>query len=510
VSLRRRILLITILSVFALVAAVTGIAQVRANGVVAREQEARERADAVLNAIVQKIDAKNFPDPWVNQTNDPIFTELREYMASLLRPVSDGSAGICEDTGALLLVETVLPAGVARPQFAKKRPVDNEQRPPAKLTGMLPLDQDVVVEACRASSKELVTQVRHVAPNDLLFVSRKRVSSKTSAFVLVRIPNPARDPEGRNWHASLGVLAGATLFLVLLTLDTLRVLRQGSQSLERALGDLQLDLHAEISTPRAEELARIAQRMKEMATNLAASLDRERDLARRLGQEQRLVSLGRVIAGVAHEVRNPLTAMKLKLETMARRQLDARSSRDVTTCLEEIDRLDRVVRSLLLVARRGPSEKKVIQLENLADERIAAQAAVLEKQDVRVLRRGAACLAANREDLGRVIDNLLRNAIEASPRGRDVMVQIEAVSDEVRLEFVDWGDGVPENRVGELFEPFFTCKPDGTGLGLVLSRAIVEAHEGRLTYERTDGQTRFIATFCCSSPHGVPDVREIS
>jgi signal transduction histidine kinase len=178
----------------------------------------------------------------------------------------------------------------------------------------------------------------------------------------------------------------------------------------------------------------------------------------------------------------------------------------VATCLEEIERLDRVVRSLLLVARRGSVEKTGVDLERVVDERITAQGALMDARGVRARRAGGARIPANREDLGRLVDNLLRNAVEASPRGAEVTIHIEETESEVRLDFVDEGEGVPADRAAELFEPFFTCKPDGTGLGLVLSRAIVEAHEGRLTYHRGEGKTRFVVTLPLASSDGTRDV----
>jgi two-component system sensor histidine kinase FlrB len=93
-----------------------------------------------------------------------------------------------------------------------------------------------------------------------------------------------------------------------------------------------------------------------------------------------------------------------------------------------------------------------------------------------------------------VIDNLVRNAIEASPAGEAVLVRIEMDGGETRLIVVDRGSGVPAEREGELFEPFFTLKSEGTGLGLFLSRVLVEAHGGRLSYHREGAETRFVVT----------------
>ena len=90
--------------------------------------------------------------------------------------------------------------------------------------------------------------------------------------------------------------------------------------------------------------------------------------------------------------------------------------------------------------------------------------------------------------MARALDNLLRNAVEASPDGGTSRATVDDDGDAVRVRVQDTGAGVPAGRVGELFEPFFTTKPEGTGLGLAISRAIARAHGGDVIYAR-DGQT---------------------
>ena len=96
--------------------------------------------------------------------------------------------------------------------------------------------------------------------------------------------------------------------------------------------------------------------------------------------------------------------------------------------------------------------------------------------------------------LARALDNVLRNAVEASPLGATVEAVVDADDDRVRVRVADRGEGVPSGRAGEIFEPFFTTKPDGTGLGLAISRAIARAHGGDLTYGRDGTVTRLQLT----------------
>jgi signal transduction histidine kinase len=104
---------------------------------------------------------------------------------------------------------------------------------------------------------------------------------------------------------------------------------------------------------------------------------------------------------------------------------------------------------------------------------------------------GSASVAADGDAMARALDNLLRNAIEASPDGGTIAATVYDDGAAVRVRVQDTGGGVPAGRVGELFEPFFTTKPEGTGLGLAISRAIARAHGGDVIYAREADVTRF-------------------
>jgi signal transduction histidine kinase len=116
------------------------------------------------------------------------------------------------------------------------------------------------------------------------------------------------------------------------------------------------------------------------------------------------------------------------------------------------------------------------------------------EKGVAVTVDGTALARLDADAIARAIDNLLRNAIEASAPGAGVDVRVGAHDGEAHVTLVDHGAGVPSSRVGELFEPFFTTKPSGTGLGLALARAVASAHDGTLTYARDGDATRFTFT----------------
>lgn len=489
VSLRRRFLLILGLAVVALLAAALALLKLRAQGASERARVAFEHGDATTRSLARRLG--DGPSP----ASDPArLLEFQQFIAALIAPLVDASAGYCTATGELVLSETAAPTAFG---FDPPPHHFSMQRAPS----LLPLDRDVLVRACRTYPAAHDGHVRFAAPNDLLFITISETPGPLLSWALIRMPNRSGEELGPLWGLNIALLGLVALALVVLTADALLVLRRGSDDLQQALGQLQLDLRAVVPRPRAEELARLADGLRSMASHLAEAHERERALERRLGHEQRLAGLGRVVAGVAHEIRNPLAGMKLKMDGLARRRLDERSSRDVAVCLQEIARLDRVVSSLLLVARRGPVDKQPVELAPLVRERIEAAQPLAGASGVRLLARGEARVLANREHLARVLDNLLRNAVEASPPGGAVEVILEATEQAVTLQVLDQGAGVPPDREAELFEPFFTLKAEGTGLGLFLSRALADAHGGHLVYRRDGDRT----CFELSLPAGPPD-----
>jgi signal transduction histidine kinase len=151
-------------------------------------------------------------------------------------------------------------------------------------------------------------------------------------------------------------------------------------------------------------------------------------------------------------------------------------------------RLDRLVSDLLLVAGKQAGPRRRVDLGELARARAEALAPLSQVQ-IHVEGQGAAL--ADGDSVARAVDNVLRNAVEASPAGAAVEVHVTTENGHVELQVDDHGAGVDPGRVSELFEPFFTTKSDGTGLGLAISRAIARAHGGDLTYARFGDVTRF-------------------
>jgi len=290
-------------------------------------------------------------------------------------------------------------------------------------------------------------------------------------------------------------LAAATALLVATTVWVAFSFRRSTAALHRTLVSLGTDLSAPVPEPSIAELSGIAQGIRRLANDLQRSREATDGLSRELAQKERLAALGRVAAGVAHEVRNPLASIKLRLDLTASSPALAEPVRTaVRAASEEIARLDRLVADLLLVAGQKVGPRRPVELGELVRARALALQPWSAERRVELRVDGKGVADADPESVARAVDNVIRNAVEASPPGGQVRARVLATGAEVEVRVEDRGAGVPPARTDELFEPFFTTKADGTGLGLAISRAIARAHGGDLRYRRVGDVTQFSLT----------------
>ncbi len=280
-------------------------------------------------------------------------------------------------------------------------------------------------------------------------------------------------------------LAFSALLLVASASYSLVSVKRAASGLQSALAALGDDLSATVPRSEIRELDDIAVGIGALARRLDEARRIQDRMGRELARQERLAALGRVVAGVAHEVRNPLASIKLRLDLAAGGAAlppEARAAIDHAS--SEITRLDRLVADLLIVSGRALGKRTALDLGALLRARAEGLAPWAALRRVTVATHGDGDTVADSDALARALDNVLRNAVEASPDGATVEATVETDDDGVRVRIADRGAGVPPGRAGEIFEPFFTTKPDGTGLGLAISRAIARAHGGDLTYAR--------------------------
>ena len=225
-------------------------------------------------------------------------------------------------------------------------------------------------------------------------------------------------------------------------------------------------------------------------------------LQEQLLERERLAAIGTTAATFAHEVGNPLNSMYMVAQLLERRLVKKRDLVDDTlttplrNLMSEIRRLTILLEEFRALARRQKLNLQPTSLAPLVAELLAVETPLYTARGIKVeqiLPPDLPPIMADNEKLKQVLLNLSKNAIEAMPQGGTLTTCARHSGGHVRVEVSDTGIGIPARL--DIFEPFITTKPQGTGLGLTIVRQIVSAHKGTLTYHSVPGEgTTFILT----------------
>jgi two-component system NtrC family sensor kinase len=226
--------------------------------------------------------------------------------------------------------------------------------------------------------------------------------------------------------------------------------------------------------------------------------DQTRDLHQQLLQAEKLAALGQTISGVAHELNNPLATILTSSERLADKPMDPELRRAFETILGEAERAAKIVRNLLMFARKRNTTRTLVDLNQVVRETAALRAYEQRLNSISTIEALAAGLPpvfADPHQLQQVLLNLIINAEQAmvSAHGRGTLVLRswqDPERDVVLLEVNDDGPGVSGDAMPRIFDPFFTTKHvgQGTGLGLTVAYAIVQEHGGRIRVESRPGE----------------------
>ena len=228
----------------------------------------------------------------------------------------------------------------------------------------------------------------------------------------------------------------------------------------------------------------------------AAQTMRNLEVYVRSREKDRLAALGEMAAGLAHEIRNPLGAIKGAAQFLDP-SADRPESRFLEVIIEEVDRLNRVVTQFLDYSKPHHLDAEPVELNRLADRTLELLRPTLRPSVELAFRPSAASaiVSGSPEQLKQVLLNLVQNslkALEGRVAGGRVQVRVEAGvenrSREVLIEVEDNGPGIQRENLEKLFIPFFTTSPSGTGLGLSICQKIIEAHRGRIEVASEEGK----------------------
>jgi two-component system, sporulation sensor kinase E len=214
-------------------------------------------------------------------------------------------------------------------------------------------------------------------------------------------------------------------------------------------------------------------------------------------ESERLNALTLLAAGVAHEIGNPLNSLHIHLQLMERkvRDLNDNAKKDlqesINVARSEIARLDSIVTQFLRAIRPSQPQLHSENINAIVEEAVRFFAPEIQDRDIVVeqeLRSDLPLLQIDRDQIKQAFYNVIKNSLEAMKRGGILRIGTDIDEKHVIIRFIDTGGGMSAENLGRVFEPYFTTKPAGTGLGLLIVRRIVREHGGELSIESSEGK----------------------
>lgn len=311
------------------------------------------------------------------------------------------------------------------------------------------------------------------------------------------------------------LFATIALGLVLLLLTALisrrftRPVTELAQAAQRVTAG---DLEFKVKVTERNEVGTLSRTFNEMI----AGLRRNRDLEEQLQRAERSAVVGRLASGIAHEIRNPLNFMNLSIDHLQARFLspprtnhEAEAVRTEAVNIlglikDEIGRLNRLVSDFLSYGRPAKLKPKEINARALLEEVIGLVHTQAEQQGVKIHLNVAAnndCpLEADAEQIKTCFSNLVINAVQAMPEGGELNIAVSNTDTTMKFEFQDTGSGIEADPLEQIFEPYYSTKETGIGLGLPLTKKLIEDHGGEIKVSSEIGKgTTFVVTLPCEA-----------
>lgn len=310
---------------------------------------------------------------------------------------------------------------------------------------------------------------------------------------------------------SMAVLC-VILLLVLLFLITSSIIHPLKNMVTATKNIARGDLNHKVIIPYKDEVGELAQSFNQMTANLKEAnqkliqwgktlekrvAERTKELKRAqdtLVQSAKMASLGKMAAGVAHEINNPLTSILINTHLMLE-QIDENNSfyENLKLIADETTRCTSIVKGLLEFSRQNPPQKSYSEINEILTRTIQLLENQAAFQNIKIeknLSSEIPPLLVDKNKLKQVFWNLMVNAAEAMPNGGSLTISTDISKDKkyIEIRFKDTGVGIPPEIIPKLYDPFFTTKSSGTGLGLAVSYGIIRQHSGTILVNSRPGE----------------------
>lgn len=358
----------------------------------------------------------------------------------------------------------------------------------------------------------LAEQAEAILDDDVLAPAQKFLNADEKLLEASRVDAATQSRRLARWLMLLG-LGGSLLAMIAgyslarrisRSLVELHIpMRDVAGKLSEVAGDVVVSTQLDF-----DDLGPALERVSAEVTSVVEQLHaRHQDMVR----ADQLASLGQLAAGLAHEIRNPLMAMKMLVQTARQEGSSGLDGRDLQIMDDEIRRLEALLSEFLDFARPTPLKREMVDLRGVVENTVDFVQRQADARQVTVhceLSDEPVMLQLDPPRIRQVLLNLLLNGIQAVPSGGNVHVAIEIAPVDgrtmCRLKVSDDGPGIGPRQATRIFEPFYSTKETGLGLGLAVSQRICRSHGGELTLERGDYSGAILVVELPLPPEGVP------
>jgi signal transduction histidine kinase len=250
------------------------------------------------------------------------------------------------------------------------------------------------------------------------------------------------------------------------------------------------ELGFEVPVVGTGEINELALSFNKMSVKLKELMNTIKSAQENLIRTEKLYAVGEFSAGVAHEIKNPLTSIKMLLQVMEQKN-QALTSKDMKVVVDEINRIDRIVMKFLAFARPAKAEKTELNINDVLEEVITITNPQMERSSINLVNNFSSDLPiirGNNDTLKQAFLNIVLNAVQAMYDGGGTLsIETSAKNGGLSVITRDTGAGISGEDMKKIFNPFFTTKRDGTGMGLALTYNIIQDHSGKIDIDSTPG-----------------------
>lgn len=337
-----------------------------------------------------------------------------------------------------------------------------------------------------------------------IYVDGKLIGAAWARIHIERKLSASQQIQSGTFFLTVGAVLLGLFFAVLIVW----ALRKRIQEIKEGLAKMKYNPSYRLKEYRGA-FGVISKAINEMTDAQQKEQEKRKELEKELFQKEKMATLGSLIAGTAHEINTPISIIKTRVQIWERKLKKLNNGQSQDTLISdkslqivhnEIDRVSKLIKRLLLFSKPTINPHQEIDVNNLLQEKTDRLKEAFPTHDItfqKNLQPKLPPIFGDMESIQHVFTNVLKNAVEASPEICQIVISTSYVEhkDIITIRVRDFGSGMPDKIKPNIFDPFFSTKPNGTGLGLSICNEIVKAHKGSIHFEKPDKDNAILETW---------------